>query len=86
MWSIHPSQIDPIVRAFEPNAGEIAEAVAVLAAAQAAGWAPLAVGGKLHDRASYRYFWSVLRRAHATGTKLPEAARPWLERQGERSS
>ena len=79
MWSIHPSQIEPIVRAFAPNAGEIAEAAAVLAAAQDAAWAPLAVGGKLHDRASYRYFWSVLARAHATGAAVPDAARPWLE-------
>jgi citrate lyase subunit beta/citryl-CoA lyase len=79
MWSIHPSQIEPIVRAFAPNAGEIAEAAAVLAAAQGADWAPLAVGGKLHDRASYRYFWSVLERAHATGAAVPETARPWLE-------
>src|SRR5215468_2970808 len=26
MWSIHPSQIDPIVRAFAPNAAEVEEA------------------------------------------------------------
>jgi citrate lyase subunit beta/citryl-CoA lyase len=78
MWSIHPSQIEPIVRAFAPHAGEIAEAVAVLAAAQDADWAPLAVGGKLHDRASYRYFWSLLTRAEATGAAVPDAARAWL--------
>ena len=71
MWSIHPSQIDPIVRAFSPDRLEIAEAAAVLVAAQAADWAPLRVAGKLHDRASYRYCWSVLQRAHATGTPLP---------------
>ena len=79
MWSIHPSQIEPIVRAFAPNAGEVAEAAAMLAAAQDADWAPLAIGGKLHDRASYRYFWSVLQRAHATGAAVSETARPWLE-------
>jgi citrate lyase subunit beta/citryl-CoA lyase len=79
MWSIHPSQIEPIVRAFAPNAGEIAEAAAVLAAAQDADWAPLAVGGKLHDRASYRYFWSILTRADTTGTAVPGVARPWLD-------
>jgi citrate lyase subunit beta/citryl-CoA lyase len=78
MWSIHPSQIEPIVRAFAPNAVEIAEAVAVLAAAEDADWAPLAVGGKLHDRASYRYFWNVLTRAEATGAAVPDAARAWL--------
>jgi len=71
MWSIHPSQIDPIVRAMRPEAGEIEEAATVLAAAQAAEWAPLAVAGKLHDRASYRYCWSVLQRAHAAGAVMP---------------
>jgi citrate lyase subunit beta/citryl-CoA lyase len=76
MWSIHPSQIDPILRAMQPPAGEVAEAAAVLAAAQAADWAPLSVAGRLHDRASYRYCWTVLQRAHASGAALPaEAAR-----------
>jgi citrate lyase subunit beta / citryl-CoA lyase len=74
MWSIHPSQIEPIVRAMRPGAAEIEEAATVLAAAQAADWAPLAVGGKLHDRASYRYCWTVLQRAHSTGAPLPAAA------------
>ncbi len=74
MWSIHPAQIDPIVRAMQPSAGEIQEAAAVLGAAQAAEWAPLAVGGKLHDRGSYRYCWSVLQRARAAGGTLPPAA------------
>jgi citrate lyase subunit beta/citryl-CoA lyase len=74
MWSIHPSQIDPIVRAFSPDRTEIDEAVAVLVAAQAADWAPLRVTGKLHDRASYRYCWSVLQRAHASGTQMPSSA------------
>jgi citrate lyase subunit beta/citryl-CoA lyase len=27
--------------------------------------------GQLHDRASYRYFWQVLERAHHTGRPLP---------------
>ena len=74
MWSIHPSQIDPIVRAFSPDRAEIDEAAAVLGAAQAADWAPLRVAGKLHDRASYRYCWSVLQRAHAAGTPMPADA------------
>jgi citrate lyase subunit beta/citryl-CoA lyase len=29
----------------------------------------------LHDRASYRYYWELLRRAHATGAALPPEAR-----------
>jgi citrate lyase subunit beta / citryl-CoA lyase len=74
MWSIHPSQIDPIVRAMLPGASEIEEAATVLAAAQAAAWAPLAVAGKLHDRASYRYCWTVLQRAQAAGAAMPAVA------------
>jgi len=71
MWSIHPAQIDPILRAMQPDAAEIEEAAGILAAAQAADWAPLAVGGKMHDLASYRYHWSVLERAKAAGASLP---------------
>ncbi len=78
MWSIHPSQIDPIIRAMQPAATEVAEAAAILDAAQAAAWAPIAVGGKLHDRGSYRYSWNVLQRAHAAGCALPPSAIPYF--------
>jgi citrate lyase subunit beta/citryl-CoA lyase len=71
MWSIHPAQIEPILRAMQPDATEIEEAAGILAAAQAADWAPLAIGGKMHDLASYRYHWSVLERARAAGASLP---------------
>jgi len=71
MWSIHPSQIEPIVRAMQPSTAEIDEAARVTLAAYEADWAPLRVDGKLHDRASYRYCWSVLTRAHAAGVTLP---------------
>lgn len=74
MWSIHPSQIEPIVRAMQPTAGEVEAAAATLAAAQAADWAPIRVGNDLHDRASYRYCWTVLQQAHAAGVALPAAA------------
>ncbi len=74
MWSIHPSQIEPILGAMRPSASEIDEAATVLAAAQAADWAPIRVGTALHDRASYRYAWSVLRQAEAAGAPLPPAA------------
>ena len=40
-------------------------------AAQAADWAPIRHRDTLHDRASYRYFWQVLERAHRTS--LPAA-------------
>lgn len=74
MWSIHPAQIEPIVRALQPGIAEIDEAAQVLGQAQAAAWAPIRVAGKLHDRASYRYCWSVLRRAHAAGVTLTPVA------------
>jgi len=78
MWSIHPSQIDPIVRAMQPSSTEVEDAAEVLVAAQAADWAPIAVAGKLHDRASYRYCWTLLTRARAAGVPMPAAARPFF--------
>ena len=74
MWSIHPSQIDPIVRAMRPAAAEIELAATTLAAAQAADWAPIRVGDTLHDRASYRYCWTVLQQAQGAGAPMPAAA------------
>ena len=71
MWSIHPSQIRPILAAFSPTEGEIEDATKIIAAAEAAQWAPIGFDGTLHDRASYRYFWQVLVRAHQTGCVLP---------------
>ena len=78
MWSIHPTQIEPIVRAFRPDATEVETAAAVLVAAQAADWAPIRHAGKLHDRASYRYCWDVLQQAHVAGSALPAAARAFF--------
>ena len=73
MWSIHPDQIEPIVAAFMPLAAEIEQAVDIVLAAAAEDWAPIAYRGHLHDRASVRYFWQVLERAHRTGCALPPA-------------
>src|SRR5690606_25468598 len=73
MWSIHPDQIRPIVMAFAPAADEVDEAATVIERAAAAQWAPVQVAGRLHDRASYRYYWQVLERAHRTGQLLPGA-------------
>ena len=78
MWSIHPEQITPIVQAFTPLASEVDQACEILIAAQAAQWGPIQYHNSLHDRASYRYFWSILQRAQQTGTDLPEAARVLL--------
>jgi len=71
MWSIHPDQIRPILRGFAPLASEVDVAARIVQAASQADWAPIAVDGTLHDRASYRYFWQVLERAHRTGQTLP---------------
>ena len=83
MWSIHPDQVRVIVDAFAPTAAEVDLAVEVILAAQAADWAPIRLrhGGRehLHDRASYRYFWHVIERAHRTSagheSQLPAEAR-----------
>lgn len=71
MWSIHPDQIRPILAAFAPARGEIEVAAQIIAAAQAADWAPIEFAGQLHDRASYRFFWQILERAHHTGQAMP---------------
>jgi citrate lyase subunit beta/citryl-CoA lyase len=83
MWSIHPDQIRPIVDAFSPTTAEVDLAIEILLAAQAAQWAPIRHRHRgqdqLHDRASYRYFWHILERAHRTSfahrTQLPAQAR-----------
>jgi citrate lyase subunit beta/citryl-CoA lyase len=74
MWSIHPDQIAPILASFAPRTSEIEEAAAILAGAQANQWGPIQHQGKLHDRASYRYYWTILQRAKAAGLTLPETA------------
>ncbi len=71
MWSIHPAQIRPILEAMAPDAAAIEVASEIVLAARAAQWAPISHQGQLHDRASYRFFWQVLERAHSTGRSLP---------------
>jgi citrate lyase subunit beta / citryl-CoA lyase len=73
MWSIHPNQILPIVESMRPDFSEVEDAIAIICAAQDAAWGPTRHRDKLHDRASYRYYWELLARAHATGVALPEA-------------
>lgn len=74
MWSIHPDQVAPILKVYAPRAEEIAKASALLLAAQAAQWGPIAFDSELHDRASYRYFWGLLLKAHAMHLDLPQQA------------
>ena len=79
MWSIHPDQIRPILAAFAPSEHDIDTASKMILAAAAAQWAPISFDGKLQDRASYRYYWQVLERAHRTGRSLPQAVRGWFD-------
>jgi citrate lyase subunit beta/citryl-CoA lyase len=74
MWSIHPSQIQPIVDAMKPDLGEVADGAEILLAAQRAEWGPIQYQGELHDRATYRYFWELLQKAKVTGVALPDEA------------
>lgn len=79
MWSIHPDQIRPIVDAFTPSVAEVDQAVEIIMAARAARWAPIRHHDTLHDRASFRYYWQILERAHRTsyadGPQLPAEVR-----------
>jgi len=79
MWSIHPDQITPIVEAFTPATADIEIAADILQAAHTAHWGPIRHGDTLHDRASFRYYWSILRRAHAAGRPLPEGAAAFFD-------
>ena len=74
MWSIHPAQILPIIEAMRPDFAEVNEAATLLIAAQDAAWGPIQQEGKLHDRASYRYYWELLQRAQSTGMNIPPEA------------
>jgi citrate lyase subunit beta/citryl-CoA lyase len=78
MWSIHPDQIKPIVKAMSPRSSEINEAVGILSAAQQEQWGPIQFNGRLHDRASYRYYWMLLKKAQLSQITLPENAQNFL--------
>ena len=79
MWSIHPAQIRPILEAMAPQADEVETASEIIMAALAAQWAPISHKGQLHDRASYRFFWQLLERAHRTGVTVPESVLALLQ-------
>lgn len=74
MWSIHPDQIKPILKSMMPRSSEVSEASQILVEAQSTNWGPIQHNGRLHDRASYRYYWTILQRAKQGGLPLPEAA------------
>lgn len=74
MWSIHPAQIEPLLAALAPDPSELDEAADILCAAQDADWAPTRHRDRLHDRASYRYYWHLLSQAHRQRVPLPAEA------------
>lgn len=74
MWSIYPTQIQSIVDAMKPDYSEVNDAANILIAAQDNHWGPIQYQGELHDRATYRYYWQLLERAHVSGLALPEEA------------
>ena len=74
MWSIYPMQIQPIIDAMKPDFSEVADAINILMQAQDAEWGPTQYKGEIHDRASYRYLWELVQRAHVSGMALGEDA------------
>lgn len=72
MWSIYPTQIQAIVDAMRPDFSELEDAQAILIQAQDANWGPIQYAGELHDRATYRYFWELVQRAHFSGDTLSD--------------
>lgn len=79
MWSIYPTQIDAIVEAMKPDHSEVEKGVAVLIAAQDASWGPIQHDGELHDRATYRGFWTLVQRAKVSGIAIgAEAEKRWF--------
>jgi citrate lyase subunit beta / citryl-CoA lyase len=83
MWSIHPDQIRPILEAMAPSEAQIDQASEIVLAAIAVEWAPISHAGQLHDRASYRFFWQLLERAHQTGRTLPPAIQFFFAASGQ---
>jgi citrate lyase subunit beta/citryl-CoA lyase len=79
MWSIYPAQIRPIVDAMSPDFSEVRTGCEILLAAQKASWGPIQHAGELHDRATYRYFWELVQRAHVSGQELPADVQAWFE-------
>ena len=80
MWSIHPNQVQAIIDAFAPTIAEVDQAIAIIDAAEAAGWDRIRYRDAVYDRAGYRYFWQVLERAHRTGQPIPaEITQRWFD-------
>jgi citrate lyase subunit beta/citryl-CoA lyase len=78
MWSIYPMQIDSIVDAMKPDFSEVQDGAQILIEAQKVNWGPIQYKGELHDRATYRYFWELVQRAHVSDQPLPEVVKSWF--------
>ena len=74
MWSIYPTQIQPIVDAMKPDHSEVMDGASILLAAQRGAWGPIQYKCELHDRATFRYYWEVLQKARMSGIELPDEA------------
>ena len=72
MWSIYPTQIQSIVDAMKPDFSELEDAQNILLLAQEKNWGPIQYAGELHDRATYRYYWELVQRAHFSNAKLQD--------------
>lgn len=79
MWSIHPMQIEPIIRGLSPEVDEVEESAEVLLRASDASWGPIEFEGKLYDRASYRSEWSTLKRYVKAGNPVPGNVAHWFD-------
>ena len=75
MWSIYPTQIDAIVEAMKPDHSEVEKGIQVLSKAQDASWGPIQHDGELHDRATYRGFWTLVQQARLSGIDIGEEAK-----------
>ena len=79
MWSIYPTQIDAIVNALKPDHSQVSKGVDILRSAQDADWGPIQHEGDLHDRATYRGFWTLVQRAKLAGIDIgTDAMQRWF--------
>ncbi len=75
MWSIYPLQIQQIVDAMKPSYEDVEDGANILVAAQKNNWGPIQYKAELHDRATFRYYWDVLQKAHISGVRIPDEAK-----------
>ena len=73
----HPPQPDPAgsSRRCSPTSPRSRKPQRSCGAAQDNAWGPIRHQGRLHDRASHRYYWELLQRARNTGMELPGETR-----------